>query len=442
MRRTVGGILAATAAAVMLATVPVLATVPASAATRRDPALQPFTVTSIWNTPLGRDARYVPARLRTPAIGVGLVTVATTTTTDPVAPVLSPDCTVAGRPQRLPASVQLPEVRTPQTLVVVAPNGRTVDTWTSATRCGSSLGGRYAGRTRLDGDGVPLGGAVAGLPGVGGAVRGQELTGSVPVRHALALLVPARYLAAGPRWPAVRSDGARSTDTTGPVVRLGALLALPPADAAGLPVTSAVGRRLLTALRDHGAYVAGVSDGDTVQLRTDLEAVAGYGTANGRPFVTDRRLRAELRAVIGALAVVADNAPGSVGGAGRRRAPAVAPLQKIRPDAGPSSSPGPSSATPFPDTSGAGTPAASPASQPAATPASQPAAAPASQPAATPASQPGAAPGSSAARLPAAAEADRPDRAPPAVVGVVAALALALLAVGLRAGRGLTRLFS
>jgi hypothetical protein len=387
MRRTVGGILAVPAAAVMLATIP------ASAATRRDPALQPFAGTSIWNTPVGREARYVPAGLRTSAVGVGLVTVATTTGTDPVAPVLSPDCTVTGRPRRLPASVQLPEVRTPQTLVVVAPNGRTVHTWISATRCGSFLGGRYAGRTRLDGDGVPLGGSVAGLPGVGGALRGQELTGTVPVRHALALLVPARYLAAGPRWPALRSDGRRSTVTSGPVVRLGALLALPPADAARLPVTSGVGRRLVAALRDHGAYVAGVSDGDTVQLRADLPAVTGYGTAAGHPFVKDRGLRAELRAAIGALAVVADNTPGSVGGAGPRRAPAAAPLQRIRPGATPPASPGQSSAVPSPGTSEA-------------------------------------------------TDADRPDRAPPVVVAVIAALALGLLVVGLRAGRGLSRLFS
>ena len=69
-----------------------------------------------------------------------------TTAADPVTPVLSADCTVAGRPRRLPASVDLPVARTPQTLAVVAADSRTVDTWTSATRCGSSLGGRYAGR--------------------------------------------------------------------------------------------------------------------------------------------------------------------------------------------------------------------------------------------------------------------------------------------------------
>jgi hypothetical protein len=410
MRRTVGGILAVPAAAVMLGAVPAL---PASAATRRDPALQPFAATSIWNTPLGQDARYVPAGLRTPAVGVGLVTVATTTAKDPVVRMSSADCTVAGRPRRLPASVQLPEVRTPQTLVVVAPDGRTVDTWTSATACGSSLGGRYGGRTRLDGDGVPLGGAVAGLPGLGGALRGQELTGRVPVRHALALLVPARDLAAAPRWPAVRSDGTPSTVTSGTVVRLGALLAVPPADVARLPVTSTAGRRLVTALRDYGAYVAGVSDGDSVQLRADLPAVTGYGTATGHPFVTDRRLRAELRAAIAALDVVADNAPGSLGGAGPRRAPAAAPLQRIRPGARPSAAPGPSSASAAASWS-------------------------------TLRAQAGHAAGSSAVRPASGATtgADPADHMPPAVVAVIAALALGLLGLGLRAGRGLTRLFA
>ena len=192
-------------------------------------------------------------------------------------------------------------------------------------------------------------------------------------------------------------------------MRLGALLALPPADAARLPVTSVVGRRLVTALRDHGAYVAGVSDGDTVQLRADLPAVTGYGTATGHPFVTDRELRAELRAAIAALAVVADNGPASVGGTGPRRAAPAAPLAKGTRNgvaSRPSASASPASNLP--------------------------------PPAATPA--PGAASGSSAG-LP-SAPVTRADPAPPGVVAAIAALALALLGVGLRAGRGLTRLFS
>jgi hypothetical protein len=169
----------------------------------------------------------------------------------------------------------------------------------------------------------------------------------------------------------------------------------------------------VAALRDQGAYVAGVSDGDTVQLRADLEAVTAYGAAVGHPFASDGALRRELRAAVAALAVVTDNAPGSVGGAGRRR------VHLLR-TAGP--------AIPSPSTSAAPSSGALSASSASSTPALPSVAAAGSSGAPSPAA--------------AAAHADRPDPAPPAVVTGIAALALALLVVGLRAGRGLTRLFS
>jgi hypothetical protein len=408
MRRMVGGVLAVAALAVS-----VLAAfaAPALAATRRDPSVQPFAVDSIWNTPIGRDARYVPADLRTPAVGLDLVTVAATTGADPAERVRSSDCATAGKRRRLPASLHLPAIRAPQALAVVAPDGRTVDAWTSVRRCDTSVGGRYAGRTRIDGDGVPDGGSVAGLPGLGGALRGTEFTGTAPVPHALALLVPARYLAAGPGWPAVRSDGTRATAPSGGAVRLGAvrlgaLLALPAADAAELPVTSPMGRRLVAALRDHGAYVAGATAGTAVQVRVDAAAVTGQRAATGRAFSRDAGLQEELRAAVQALAVVADSTPGAVGGSGARRAPLAAPLQAITP---PSPTPSPS-------------PTASPAG-------------------ASP-SESGTA--ASTARIPSApvAQVEGPHTAPPAAVAAIAALALVLLGVGLGAGRAAARLFS
>ncbi len=387
MRRIVGG-LAALALLALAA--------PAVAAPGRDPSVQPFDTASLWNTPIGRDARYVPAGLRTPAVGLDLVTVAAVGAGDPVAPVLSADCATAGKPRRMPASVALPPTSPSQTLAVVGRDGRTVDTWTAARRCGTSLGGRYAGRTRLDGDGVPVGGSVAGLPGIGGALTAAEARGTVPVRHALALLVPARRLAAGPAWPAVRSDGTRATPRSGGAVRLGALLALPPAVAARLPATSPAGRVLVAALRDHGAYVAGVTPGDTVRLRA---------TGGSADVLADVRLQAELRAAVAALAVVADNAPGSVGGRGARRAPLAAPLEF-----------GQAPATPSPTASARPSPSPSPSR-----------------------SAVSAGPQISAGPVP---QVDRPGQAPPAAVAAIAALAVALLVAGLRAGRAAARLFS
>jgi hypothetical protein len=389
MRRIVGllaGLLAGAVAGSLLVGSVLVGGAPALAATRRDPALQPFAADSIWNTPVGRSAQYVPAGLPSRAVTVDRVTVVQAVAGERPAPVLAPDCTTPARQRTLPASVQAPA--TPGTLVVVAGDGRAAESWTSARRCGDAIGARYAGRTRLDGDGVPTGGRVAGLPGLGGTLRAAELRGRVPVRHTLALLVPARYLAPGNRWPAVRTDGTRSTTTAGPALRVGALLALRPADAAGLTPATPLGETLVAALRDHGAYVAGVADTFRVRAEGPVEPGA---------------LR-DLQAALAALAVVDDNTPDTIGGRGERRAATAAPLGRPRaavPPPSPSPSPSPSLSS-------------SPSAQVAAP-----------------------------ARLPATPVAQVARRqAPPAALAVVGVLAVALLAVGLRVGRTAARAFS
>ncbi len=380
MRRILG-LLAGLVAGVVAVGNLLAGSAPALAATRRDPVQQPFAVDSIWNTPVGLDARYVPASLPPRPVEVERVTVVTAAVGERRVRVLAPDCVTPTRRRALPASVQAPE--TPGTLAVVAGDRRTVETWTSARGCGTSIGARYAGRTRLDGDGVPVGGRVVGLPGLGGTLRAAELQGDAPVRHALALLVPARYLAPGNRWPAIRTDGTRSTTTTGPALRVGALLALRPADAAELTPRTPLGRELVTTLRDHGVYVAGVAD--TFRLRAE----GPVGSAVLR----------DVQAALAALAVVDDNAPDAVGGRGERRAALVAPLARPR-----TSVPSPS-------------PSASPSPSPEQV---------------------------ASARLPSApvAQVEPGRQAPPAAVGVVGVLAVALLAVGLRTGRAAARAFS
>ncbi|HYY10373.1 MAG TPA: hypothetical protein VE781_05505, partial [Kineosporiaceae bacterium] len=246
-------------------------------------------------------------------------------------------------------------------------------------------------RVALDGDGVPLRGTVAGLPGAGGALTAGELTGAQPVRHALALLVPAAVLAQGTRWPAVRTDGTQAAAGSG--LRLGALLALTPAVAARLAPASPAARRLVAALRDHGAYVAGVADGDAVELRvartpgTPADAVAVPAT-----------VRAALTPALRALAVVDDNAPGTPGGAGARR-----------PDAAPAPSP---SATPR---AAAPTPEASP---------------------------PPAVVGTAAAQASTSRPTTPRESAPAGALAAIAVLAVGLLVAGLRAGRSAARLFT
>jgi hypothetical protein len=211
------------------------------------------------------------------------------------------------------------------------------------------------------------------------------------VRHSLALLAPARHLAPGNRWPAIRTDGTRSTTTAGPALRVGALLALRPADAAGLTPSTPLGETLVATLRDHGAYVAGVADTFRVRAEGPIEPAA---------------LR-DLQAALAVLAVVDDNAPDTVAGRGERRAPLAAPLAPAR------------RAAPSPSTS------ASPSTSPSPSPSTpSPAAAP--------------------ARLPSTpvAQVERARQAPPAALALIGVLAVALLAVGLRVGRTAARAFS
>jgi hypothetical protein len=303
------------------------------------------------------------------------------------------DCAARDRARRVPASVGLTD--SPSTLALVAPGGRVVDTWTDARRCGASVGGRYAGRIRLDGLGVALGGSVPGLPGPGGALTAAELAGRAPVRHALAVLVPARLLAAGSRWPAVRADGTQSAVTAGSGLRLGALLALRPAQAAQLRPASAAGRRLVAALRDHGAYVAGVAPGDALDLRVLRPAGATTGGSSAPRLPP--ALRADLLAAAADLSIVDDNAPASVGGRVVRRVAAAAP---------------PAPATPAP------------------------------APAPAPPAPPGQTPLTSAAYESTLELTVDVPAAPPAAVAGIVALAVALLVVGLHTGRAAVRAFA
>src|SRR3712207_4646140 len=66
MRRTTPLVASLVACAVLAVMTPQ----PAVAAQTRDPLRWPYARTSIWNTPIGSKARYVPARITSPSFGV------------------------------------------------------------------------------------------------------------------------------------------------------------------------------------------------------------------------------------------------------------------------------------------------------------------------------------------------------------------------------------
>src|SRR5690349_1776176 len=63
----------------------------------RDPLLWPFARTSIWNTPIGARARYVPARIRSTGFGVDVNWFVVTRKSDPAVPVYMPATSGEGR---------------------------------------------------------------------------------------------------------------------------------------------------------------------------------------------------------------------------------------------------------------------------------------------------------------------------------------------------------
>ena len=230
----------------------------------RDPLQWPFARTSIWNTPLGTKARYVPARIRSTGFGVDVDWFVVTKAADPLVPVYLPATSGEGRcqgtrsrqqaprhpeasiEQHLPRSFVLPDtiVRggvsgTPDTSsAFLQPDKKTLVSYGATARCapGGPLYGRWSGQTSLYGNGIAGGHGGSAMSSIGGSIRTGELTGSAPIRHALKLDVSGRYLfydqaTGGKRWPAIVADGAAAQQYTGTVqaLRMGALLALRPA---------------------------------------------------------------------------------------------------------------------------------------------------------------------------------------------------------------------
>ncbi len=403
---------------------------PAAAPVTRDPLQWPFARTSIWNTPIGRKARYVPAMIRSTGFGVDVDWFVVTKATDPAVPVYLPatsgDSSCRGtraqhqapgqqpearRTQHLPRSYVLPDAISTgndagsphATSAFLQPDRTTLVSYDATARCepGGPLYGRWSGETSLYGDGITGGHGGSAMSSIGGSIRTGELTGTAPIRHALKLDVWSRYLfydgaTGGKRWPALLADRGAAQQYAGTVkaLRMGALLALPPsATVESLGVRSAAGKKVLAALRDYGGYVVGDSGLDAVDLCVEHRASVDFRRSTGRALEADGGLRADMARMVGALAVVDDNTARSIGGHGVRRArwapPFRAPGSPARP------------AVPAGSATSAGTP------------------------------------GPSASAIAAAQVAQlEPIRSVPApVVGALAGGALALLALGLWSGR-------
>ncbi|HYJ76653.1 MAG TPA: hypothetical protein VEV65_13690 [Kineosporiaceae bacterium] len=329
----------------------------------RDPLLWPFARTSIWNTPIGARARYVPARIHSIGFGVDVDWFVVTRASDPSVPVYMPATFGEGRcggtgdqqqpprhpearrTQHLRRSFLIPDATTHAAVhgtpnsssAFLQPDRKTLVSYSVTARCrrGGPLYGQWFGETSLYGDGIAGGHGGSAMSSIGGSIRTGELTGRAPIRHALKLDVWGRYLfydaaTGGRRWPATLADGGASSQYRGRVraLRMGALLALPPsATAAELGVRSPIGRKVLAALRDYGGYVVDESGLDAVELCVEHQATVDFRKRTGHDIEADAGLRADMARMVRALAVVDDNGASAVGGHGARRAAWAPPFR-------------------------------------------------------------------------------------------------------------------
>ena len=322
----------------------------ASRSGARDPFTWPFASTSIWNTPIGSGAVYAPAGLtafgfRPEPIGVYRE--------DPSNPVWTihrnngvwpPQCTDTGQGPlppatlRLPATITLPNPDANSTIAVVGLNGKVYQFGEACVNNGShdmyvttsEHASTVAGAPRLTDDGNLGMHAGGGISNFGGLIRNGELEAAAPIRHALELNVWAKKLSntnGGFRWPAIVADGYHDDGDIGyqgsnPQLKMGSLLALPPGTTPeSLGLSTAFGRKVFHAMQDYGGYVGDDSGWDDVDVSVEDGVQGGL-----RALFTDSAEVRDMRAVVGALSVVTNNGPGSIGGGGWPRtafAPAV-----------------------------------------------------------------------------------------------------------------------
>ena len=314
----------------------------------RDPWLRPFDANSIWNTPIGSNAKFVESGY--PVYhqgGPDPAHLVRATASDPVVDVHKPyewknRCNTAAPKtgtMRLPHHFHIPDAqlqpngswKTPNDNgVVLDPDGRTLRS--IAMACRDQLGGPLHAwtvhTTDIYGDGIKGGHGATQISAYGGAIRNGELTGDAPIAHALDLIMYAEkaYMQGKDtstcyRWPASRCDSYAGRDGdhrysgTNPEFRIGALLAIPKSTSCdSLGLESAEGAKLCWTMQHYGGYWTDDSAWNANYIKVEAHTPDFYAFQNDK-------VRRDMGKVIAAARIVANNAPDNIGGGGTPLAP-------------------------------------------------------------------------------------------------------------------------
>jgi hypothetical protein len=324
----------------------------------RNPDAWPFASTSIWNTPIGRAAVYVPAGIA-PATARTVSTDQDVVVMQPTAPMTpiqfngaawsggsrcAGGATLASAP--IPASLVVPSGKGNYSFAILMPDGHTVVQGQPMARC--SAGGpvtsfHVSAPADLYGAGTLGAHGGSGLSSLGGTIRlGELVPGAPPIRHALKVNLDgaADYWPLGFRWPAIKEDGYGPQRYGGrvPSLKMGALLALPASlNLASLNLQSGPGRMIAWTLQNYGAYCVDDAARSVYSIATELGPAGAvtnqFQQAWGFPFVSgvgDTPWARDLATIFAHLDVVDNNSPLTVGGAGPRLQPYAPPFTAVR----------------------------------------------------------------------------------------------------------------
>jgi hypothetical protein len=342
----------------------------------RDPLVQPFASSSIWNTPIGSAARYVPAQIA-PITGNTLrgdADLIVLTPTAPSTPIYrntadwNPDvsrCPYDAGPLiyavPLPADFVFGDTPTSSTpnagLAALLSDGRTIKQNQPFARCSAGVPATSdytAPDVDLYGDGIPGAHGGSGLSAIGGTLRVGELRPSAaPPHHVLKLELYAaqNYYNDGNqadcyRWPASGCDGYFDDSSSpleyggkNPALRPGSLLALPTSvTIAGLNRPTQPAQMLAWTLQNYGAYLVDDTAYSTVNICVETgpagSFVSQFQSDWGYSIETSGTTGAfaqDMTAIYAALAVVDDNTSTTIGGGGTPLQPLALPLPPVTP---------------------------------------------------------------------------------------------------------------
>ena len=321
----------------------------------RDPYAWPFTQNSIWNTPIGSNAKYVPAEIKKATLAGMSVDEDIIILKPSATPVDIVENDAGWDPSKTRCNsltgrvidrAPIPSTfstdpgyigHTPNmAAAILKDDGTTLIQNQPFHRCGPGEAAtsqtEYRNVDIYKDDGIMGSHGGTAMSALGGALRlGELVPGAPPIHHVLKIELDAPNYACRDgnhyRWPADKGDACGGSGVHASVE--GALYALPPSiDIASMGLETEPAKYLARALQDYGAYAVDNTGWNVYCLATEWSpngrVVDEFEKAWGFKIDPIERKNAwsrDMDKIFMALNVVDNNVANNVGGGGNRRAP-------------------------------------------------------------------------------------------------------------------------